>query len=496
MNNIYFGIATILLCTIALLYSLRLHQQAKYKYSIFSMMLGGFLLRIYTACDFYLHEWDERYHALVAKHLLSHPLKPILYEKTPLPYNYTQWTANHIWLHKQPLSLWAIALSYKFWGINELALRLPSVLLTTIGIALTYSISRYFTDQKAAWFAAFLYCINGFLIELATGRVGTDHVDTFFCFFIELSIFFSILYAQKRKISFNVLAGISLGAAILSKWLPALIVLPIWILLATDNKLPHRTAFIQFILLCVIATLTFLPWQLYIYHYFPAEAHFEAAYNYRHIFSPLEGHEGNIFYYIDRIRINYGEYIYLPLLWLIYKTYKQPNLRYFMLWIWFGLPFLFFSFVQTKMPGYMAITAPALFITSAICFHDLLQYRKDKWRWLINIILLVFIALPIRYTIERIKPFDKKDRAPQWIVQLKALNRIPMKNAVLLNYPAYIEAMFYTNMTAYSVLPTKEAISGLQHKGYEVWINDNGNIPEDIHNLQGIYFIKLLDPLL
>jgi|GEM_PF-2475173 len=45
-------------------------------------------LRIWLcSTDSYLHEWDERYHALVAKNLLLHPLKPTLYavytSKTP-----------------------------------------------------------------------------------------------------------------------------------------------------------------------------------------------------------------------------------------------------------------------------------------------------------------------------------------------------------------------------------------------------------------------------
>lgn len=495
MNNIYFGIATIALCTIALLYSLKLHQQGRYMLAISLMMLSGFLLRIYTACDFYLHEWDERFHALVTKHMLLHPLKPTLYENTPFPYDYTRWSASHVWLHKQPLPLWTIAYSFKLFGINELALRLPSIVLTTIGIALTYSIARYFADRKAAWFAAFLYCINGFLIELATGRVATDHIDTFFCFSIELSIFFAILYAQKKKTSFNILTGICLGAAILSKWLSALIVLPIWLLLAIDNKLSSKIILPQFILLCAVTIAISLPWQLYIFHYYPLEARYEAAFNYQHIIKPLEGNGGSAFFYIDKIRINYGEYIYLPLLWFIYKTYKKPTTRYVILWVWFGLPFLFFSFVQTKMPGYTAFTAPALFIITAICFYELLQYRTGKWKWLVTIVLLAFIVLPIRYTIERIKPFDKRERSPRWVAQLKALNKIPMKNAVLLNYPAYIEAMFYTNMTAYNYLPTKEAINEIQLKEYDIWINDNGNVPKDVHSLQGVHFIKLLEPM-
>lgn len=79
--------------------------------------------------DPFLYEWDEKYHALVAKNMLQHSLKPMLYVHQYFatdPYN---WTYNNIWLHKQPLFLWQMALSMMFFGVSEQAMRLPSVLI-------------------------------------------------------------------------------------------------------------------------------------------------------------------------------------------------------------------------------------------------------------------------------------------------------------------------------------------------------------------------------
>jgi len=97
------------------------------------------------------------------------------------------------------LPLWTIALSMYLFGVNEIALRLPSVILTTIGIYLTYYIGTYFFDKRIGFLAAFFYSINGLIIEMSAGRVPTDHIDDFFLFFVELSIFLSILFAQKKK---------------------------------------------------------------------------------------------------------------------------------------------------------------------------------------------------------------------------------------------------------------------------------------------------------
>lgn len=489
MDNLIFGILTVTFCTIGYFYSWKFQTQDHFKIAVLLLVLCGLILRIYTSTDFFLHTWDERYHALVAKNLIQHPLTPTLYDNPILPYDYKGWTANYIWLHKQPLPLWTMALSMWLFGINEIALRLPSILLTTVGIGLTFSIASFFFNKKVGYLAAFFYSINGLIIELTGGRVATDHIDIFFLFFVELAIFFCITFAQKQKIIYNILAGVSIGAAILSKWLPALIVLPIWLLIMNNsNNFKPRQLFFQFIILLATCTLIFLPWQLYIFKTFPTEAYWEASFNFKHITEILEERTGSFYYFIDRIRINYGELIYLPLIWFSWQLFINPkDKKRLAVFIWFLIPFLFFSFAKTKMQAYILFTCPALFIMTAEFWYVLSAYRiNHKLKWFFNLILFLLIALPLRYTIERSKPFAQSDRHLQWITELKKLNGKKIKNGVLLNYNRPVEAMFYTNLTAYPNIPDKKVIADLVTKGYTVIINDTGNIPTDIKTMDGV----------
>lgn len=200
MNNIIFGVFTIIICTIGYIFSWRQWKKDKCQIGVLLLIFCGLILRFYMATYFFLHDWDERYHALVAKHLINHPLLPTLYDNPILKYDYKNWTGNYVWLHKQPLPLWSMALSMWLFGVNEIALRLPSIILSTVGIWLTYYIGSYFINKKVGYLAAFFFSINGLIIELTGGRVATDHVDIFFLFFIELAIVFSIFFAQKGPV--------------------------------------------------------------------------------------------------------------------------------------------------------------------------------------------------------------------------------------------------------------------------------------------------------
>ncbi len=63
MNNTIFGIITILLVSIGYFYSWHFHKQGQYRNAIALMILSGLGLYSYVSADFFLHIWDERYHA-------------------------------------------------------------------------------------------------------------------------------------------------------------------------------------------------------------------------------------------------------------------------------------------------------------------------------------------------------------------------------------------------------------------------------------------------
>ncbi len=493
MANLVTGIMAVLICFGGYILSARYQQKNNYTLAIALLMLCGLILRAYTASDMFLHPWDERFHALVAKNLMHQPFRPVLYENPVLPYDLTNWTANHIWLHKQPLTLWIISLSFRVLGCNEIALRLPSVLLSTIAIYLTYYAGRSLISRKAGYFAALLFSLNGLVIELAAGRASTDHIDIFFLFFIELAIVFSIAFAKSGKSLFNILAGLCTGLALLTKWLPALTVLPVWILLVMNSgkQSRGRTA-VQFILLVSLAALIALPWQIWIFSKYPAEAGWESAYNIRHFTEVIEAHTGP-FYYFNKLRINYGELIYIPLAWFLWKTLRKPvNKERLAITAWLLTPFIFFSFAQTKMQAYILFTCPALFLMTGEFLESLSDGRQLPFpRWMRLSLAVLLIALPVRYSIERMKPFRITERNPVWAKELRELGREGIKKGILLNYPRPAEAMFYTSLTAYRELPSPEVIEELKNKGYTVLISRTGGLPAGTDSIPGIRYIDL-----
>lgn len=482
MNDLLFGIFVVAFCVIGYLFSWKYQRKNNYTVALFLLILCGLLLRVYTSADFFLHTWDESFNALVAKNVIHHPFMPTLYDNPILPYDYKNWTVNHIWLHKQPLSLWTMAGSMSLFGCNEIALRLPSILLTSTGIWLTYLIGKYFFTKPIAYLAAFFYSINGLIIELTSGRVATDHVDVFFLFFIELAIVFCIQYVQRQKVIYSIFTGICIGAAILSKSFPALIVFPIWFLLLIDSKkFTFQQIVFQTSIVLISCVIIFLPWQIYIHTTFPLEAKWEEQLNFRHLTEVIEGRGGSFFYFINQMRINYGDLIYIPFCWFIWKVIKNKNdKKRLALFIWIVIPLIFFSFAKTKMQAYIVFTAPALFLMTSEFYFSLKNYlEKDKQkkflRYFLFFILFCLIGLPFRYTLERIKPFEGKDRTPSWVVDLKQLDKRKIRNGILFNYDKPTDAMFYTDLTAYSIYPNKNKINELIKKGFTVLLYDKGN---------------------
>jgi len=495
MNNLIFGVATFVICACLYIYSWRQHKFGNDGRSLGLLLIGGFILRIYASSDLYIHQWDESFHALVAKNLTQHPLRFTLYENPVLPYDYRNWMENHVWLHKPPLPLWTMALSIWTFGANEFAVRLPSIILTTAGIWLTYEIARHFYTKRIAWIAAFLFSIHGLIIAAASGRVGQDHVDVFFLFFVELAVFFSVRFVQTDKPVFHVWVGVSIGAAILSKWLPALIVMPVWgLTLLHAKKYSLKTILMYSVIVVMAFAVVFLPWQLYIFKTYPLEASWEYGTYRKHITEALEGHDGPFYFYFDWLRIIYGDIVYLPVLWFLWKSItKFRNYSFALFSLWFLVPYLFFSFAKTKTINYTLFTSPALFIITSYYWNYLYTYRtKATYKWLAYTVLVLLLALPVRYTTEKIRCFEQRETNPRWAKELRELNHETQAGKTLMfNISRPIEAMFYTEATAYSRVPSKSELERFVNEGYQVYLVDGTQLDESLKAIRGITLLQL-----
>ncbi len=73
---------------------------------IILLFLLGLLFRLLiTGADNFLHPWDERFHALVARNIMNDPFTPKL-RANPVTNNFdiNRWCCNEIWLLNNPCS--------------------------------------------------------------------------------------------------------------------------------------------------------------------------------------------------------------------------------------------------------------------------------------------------------------------------------------------------------------------------------------------------------
>jgi 4-amino-4-deoxy-L-arabinose transferase-like glycosyltransferase len=293
---------------------------------------AGLVLRMYAGCDLFLHTWDERYHALVAKHLMQHPLVPTLYDQPVLPYDYRDWRANHVWLHKPPLPLWMMAASMRLLGADEIAMRLPSLALSALAVLLTYVIGTHFGGRRVGLLAAGFQAVNGYLLQLPGGRVAVDHVDNAVIFFVELAIVLAVMEPRWRDgqrpawpawaiRAVPVLAPLAIGAAtglaVLSKSLPGLLPIPVWLAMQWGRRRPAGQTAAGLLAIAASCAAVALPWQLYVWREFPREARWESAYSLHHLRVPIEGLSGSPLYHLLKMPRFFGELIWIAVGWFL-----------------------------------------------------------------------------------------------------------------------------------------------------------------------------------
>ena len=460
-------------------------------------MLALFL-RIEISLNPYLHEWDEQYHALVAKNMIQYPLHPVLIDPPLLEYNYKVWLDNHIWLEKPPMPLWLMALGIKLFGNFPISVRIFSIIFSTLAVYLTFSIGKKLFNEKIGIIACFLHAIHGLILELCGGRISSDHVEILFIFFFELTVLLSIItYQNKNWKLYAILTGLSMGICFLCKWFPAYfsIILIIYIIFFFDKNKTFKTKALILLLIVTFQFLVVLPWLIHIYSYYPEETKWIIS---KYLFAytdTLEEHQAPFYFYFHHILILFGELSFIPILLSFYFVFKNKKINHklLFLFIWWFLPMLIFSFAATKRSTYMMMFAPALFIYIAYYYQYFMIVRNHKKiKWLAKMMIIFFPLLALRYSFERLKPFEKNEEI--LIEERKIINLdkiIEMKpQTVIFNYPSPIKAMFYHDILAYKKLPTMQGLIHLYKEKWNIYIYTNNDLPEAYKNINFVHYLK------
>jgi len=447
------------------------------------VILSAFLLRfLMISLDPYLHDWDEKFHALVAKNMIENPFKPILIAEHVWGDKMVHWCCSHIWLHKQPLFLWQMALSIKLFGFNEIALRLPSALIGTICVYFVREIADFWTKNKeVAFLAALMMCFSYFHLELTAGRESTDHNDIAFIFYVTASIWAFIKYIKNDfSLFWAAWIGVFVGCAVLVKWLTGLLIFGAWglyILLNRELRI-DTDQYLKLALGVGLSLCVFMPWQLYISYAFPVESTREYALNTEHIFKVVEGHHGDVWFHLTQLEILYGFLPYFIILGIIFllldqKISKSLSAAFLSAIL---VIFIFFSLiVATKMPAFTLPVSSLLFVIMAtgIIFPIIKLENYLSSKLFLSLISFCFfitifqILQPFKIAEKRNISRNSRNIDIHNTLIYKNLNQNTLNNRVLFNTKCddAIDIMFYKNSTALCYFPKEIEFDSLKAAG-------------------------------
>jgi len=486
--------------------------QRKNSWGIFLLLIGAFFLRLWAAqLSPFLHLWDEQFHALVAKNMASDLLTPVLMPEIA-PYSEMEtWVNSHLWLHKQPFFLWLMALSIKVFGATEFAVRFPTILMGTLAVFGVYRIGKNLVSNQVGYVAAFLMTTSYISVNLATGMETTDHNDAIFVSLITCSFWFYSEYFKSKKRYWVFLIGLTVGCAMLTKWLTGLLVFAPWFfILLSEYK--DRRGFIDYGLALLTTFVVFLPWQIYAYVNYTDIYLLEIEYNGRHFYEVIEGHHGDKMYHFEKMRFLFFKTNYILLILILLVSFialwaktKSMKIILFVVTPIF-LVYLFFTLAATKMPLFTFMVSALIYISVAV----LLVFMGERLSIFIQnsflrLGLLLFIFFFVGFHHFRYNELQNnhdltvqegwtylvlKINEQESIIELKEAIIKENKNYIIFNtrphsHPSFA---FYIGHAAYDFVPSIEDLQRNISDGYTPIILRTKNLPEELLQVPEVIF--------
>ena len=229
-----------------------------------------------------LANWDEAIYGVLTRELLADPGLTLRY-------------GDRLWFEKPPFAFWLMGVSSSVFGLTEFALRLPSALSGIAAIVLQYLAGRRLGSRTAGVLAAVL--LLGVPQFVAYTRMAM--IDVPLAALGMLSIVL-LSYANGRS-SLMMAAGAAFGLAILTKSAAAFLFLPGLLAITIAQYglgfLRSREIWVA----TAVAIAVALPWHVWMTWMY-GDSFIDQYFGF-HILarfaSPLEGHEGTSFYYLE-----------------------------------------------------------------------------------------------------------------------------------------------------------------------------------------------------
>lgn len=151
------------------------------------------------------------------------------------------WSTPH---HKTPGPYWLIAIVYTVFGISEISVRLPSMVLGFLSMILVYEIGKIILNQNLAFLATIILGLEFLWLQYC--RLGNPDIPMIFLVLLAILCWLKSENNPQKQQIYGLIAGFSLGLGFLVRSL--MMVLPIAALfpyLILNHKVPNQKALNQ-----------------------------------------------------------------------------------------------------------------------------------------------------------------------------------------------------------------------------------------------------------
>lgn len=337
-----------------------------------------------------LNDWDESRHAINALEMINSG------DWVTVTYNHEPDLTNI----KFPLGAWLIAINYKLFGVNEVSIRLWSVIFTILTTIVVYLWGSLIKNQWLGFLASLIFISSAQVVGIHAGVTG-DY-DAGASFFVALSLFlFSFSYKTKNeKFLFYSMAAVGMGTMYKS-FIPGFLPLAIiFTCLVLSKEIRSFLNLRNIIISAGIVAMIVSPWLV-------TRSIFDSSFvvkllgidYWARLTTAVDHHSAPFWNYLVQMRSSFYPWLYflpLGLLFLIkiYKKYKDEDSL--ILLVSFFLTLTIFSIAQTKNIWYILPIYPVMAIIVAI--SGAVVWEKSaglKFNRILLSIMTVFIIMNV-----------------------------------------------------------------------------------------------------
>ena len=319
---------------------------------------------------------------------------------------------------KPPLFMWVQAISMRLFGVGEFAARIPNAVVGVVTLVGVYLLGRRLVGRSfGLWWAL---AFGGSLLPNLYFRSGI--IDPLFNLLIFAGIVALFAFERKRGWTFLVVAGISVGLAVLAKGpvgllLPGFTWVGFWLVREAgmgkreagseqrDAGSGRRMLLVPMVVWGVVALIVAAPWYVAVAQEGAGTGNFISAFVARQIEllrTGVAGHTGPWYFHFLVLALGCFPASVFAVSALGRRTVDSAKLRDFRLWMILLLIIVvvIFSLVQTKIVHYSSLAYFPITFLAALAMTDVETRGWPRYLGVAAIGIgvvwaVVFLALPV-----------------------------------------------------------------------------------------------------